>query len=156
MTHSITPAAPADIPTLIDLMAEFYAESGFPLPVANAQRAFGALLADPRLGAAWIGRTEEGEPTGHVVLTVCYSMEYGGLRGFIDDLFVRPAARGQGVAAALLDAVAADCGVRGVRALHVEVGPENAVAQRVYARSGFVESGHTFLTRPLAAPLHLA
>src|SRR4051812_24823980 len=156
MTHSITPAGPADIPTLIDLMAEFYAESGFPLPVANAGRAFGALLADPRLGAAWIGRTQDDEPTGHVVLTVCYSMEYGGLRGFIDDLFVRPVARGQGVAAALLDAVIADCGVRGVRALHVEAGPENAVAQRVYARSGFVDRGHTFLTRPLAAPLHRA
>lgn len=154
--HHVKRAQPQDIPTLIDLMAEFYAESGFPLPAANARAAFATLLGDPRLGGAWIGWTDDGEPTGHVVLTVCYSMEYGGLRGFVDDLFVRPAARGHGVAAALLDAVAADCGARGVRALHVEVGPENAVAQRVYARSGFVESGHTLLTRPLAAPLHLA
>ena len=154
--HSITPARLQDIPTLIDLMAEFYGESGFPLPVANAQAAFTTLLSDARLGGAWIGWTDDGEPTGHAVLTVCYSMEYGGLRGFVDDLFVRPAARGQGVAAKLLDALAADCAVRGVRALHVEVGPDNAIAQRVYARGGFVDSGHMLLTRPLAAPLHIA
>ena len=154
--HRILPARLDDIPILIDLMAEFYAESGFPLPDANARAAFENLLGDPRLGGAWIGWTDDGEPTGHVVLTVCFSMEYGGLRGFVDDLFVRPAARGQGVAAALLERLAADCVARGVRALHVEAGPDNGIAQRVYARSGFVDSGHMLLTRPLAPPLHVA
>jgi GNAT superfamily N-acetyltransferase len=156
MHHHIHPARPQDIPTLIDLMAEFYAESGFPLPVENARAAFTTLLGDPRLGAAWIGWTDDGEPTGHAVLTVCFSMEYGGLRGFVDDLFVRPSARGHGVAAALMDAVVAECGSRGVRALHVDVGPDNAVAQRVYARSGLVDSGHRLLTRALDTPLHIA
>lgn len=137
-------------------MAEFYAESSFPLPEANARAAFTTLLADPRLGGVWIGWTEDGEPTGHVVLTVCFSMEYGGLRGFIDDLFVRPTARGQGVAAELLAAVLADCDARGVRALHVEVAADNAIARRVYERAGLTDSGHMLLTRPLAAPLHIA
>jgi GNAT superfamily N-acetyltransferase len=154
--HLIQPARLDDIPTLIELMAEFYAESAFPLPVENARAAFTTLLGDPRLGAAWIGWTDDGEPTGHVVLTVCFSMEFGGLRGFIDDLFVRPSARGQGVAAALLDAVVTECAARGVRALNVEVGPDNDTAQRVYARSGLTDSGHLLFTRPLAAPLHIA
>ena len=43
---------------------------------------------------------------------------------------------------------------RGVRALHVEVGPENDTARRPYARAGYVESGHLFLRLPLAAPVH--
>ena len=154
--HRIDPARFDDIPTLIDLMAEFYAESGFPLPAANARAAFTSLLADTRLGGAWIARTNDGEPIGHVVLTLCFSMEYGGLRGFVDDLFVRPVSRGRGVAATLLETVVADCTARGVRALHVEVGPDNGIAQRVYARSGFVGSGHTLLTRALAPPLHVA
>ena len=154
MTHSITPAGPADIPTLIDLMAEFYAESGFPLPVANARRAFGALLADPRLGAAWIGWTEDGEPTGHVVLTVCYSMEYGGLNAFVDDLFVRKPFRGTGLGTAALTEVRAFCAKRGVRAIHVEPGRENAAAQAVYRRIGFVETNRLHLTLKLADPTH--
>ncbi len=157
------PAGPDDVPALVALMAEFYAEADFPLPAANAARAFAALLADPALGAIWLagggggGGGGDGErPAGYAVLTVGYSMEYGGLRGFVDDLYVRPAARGRGVAAALLASVRRGCAERGVRALHVEVGPDNDAARRVYARAGFADGGHLLLTLPLAPPVHAA
>lgn len=94
------------------------------------------------------------EPAGFVVLTVSFSMEYGGLRGFVDDLYVRPASRGRGLAARGLDAVRRAAVARGVRALHVEVGPENDAARRLYARSGFADGGRLLLTLPLAAPVH--
>lgn len=153
MALQIRPARQADIPTLVRLMSAFYAESDFPLPVAPATAAFQALLADPRHGGAWLAELD-GVPVGHVVLTLCFSMEYGGLRGFIDDLYVEPTARGQGTGAALLAAARAGAVDRGVRALHVEVGPENQTARRLYARAGYVESGHLFLSLPLAAPVH--
>jgi GNAT superfamily N-acetyltransferase len=153
MTFDIRPATATDIPALVALMTTFYAESEFVLPAEPATRAFEALLADPRLGAAWLALVN-GAPAGHAVLTVCFSMEYGGLRGFVDDLYVRPDARGRGVGAALLDAIRAAAVARGVRALHVETGPDNATARRLYARAGYVESGHLFLSLPLAAPVH--
>ena len=149
----VTAATRDDIPTLIELMGEFYAESGFPLPVVNARRAFETLLSDPRLGGVWIATTDEG-PAGYVVLTLAFGMEYGGLRGFIDDLFVRPRVRGRGVAAALLAAMTEDCRARGVRSLNVEVGPENDAGRSVYARAGFEDTGRLLLARALAAPLH--
>ena len=153
MTVQIRPATEADIPTLVALMTAFYAESDFPLPVGPATRSFEALLADPRLGGVWVA--EEGDAAiGHAVLTLCFSMEYGGLRGFIDDLYVRPEARGHGAGAALLAAVRTAAVARGVRALHVEVGPDNFTARRLYARAGYAESGHLFLSLPLAAPVH--
>ena len=144
-----------DIPTLIELMAEFYAESDFPLPSANARHAFEHLLSDPRLGGVWIATTDEGA-VGYVVLAVAFGMEYGGLRGFIDDLFVRPSARGRGIANALLEAMTADCVARGVRALSVEVGPDDDAARRVYARAGLTDSGRLLLSGALAPPLHEA
>jgi len=147
------PASRDDVPTLVALMQTFYAESDFPLPAAAAAAAFAALLADPRLGGAWLAE-DGGEAVGHVVLTVCFSMEYGGLRGFIDDFYVRPSARGRGAGAALLAAAREGAVERGVRALHVEVGPDNAIARRVYGRAGYGESGHLFLSLPLAAPVH--
>ena len=146
-------AGPADVPTLVALMTEFYAEADFPLPAAPATRAFAALLAAPQLGAVWLGEAG-GAPVGYAVLTLAFSMEYGGLRGFVDDLYVRPEARGRGVAAALLGAVREACGELGVRSLHVEVGPDNATARGVYTRAGFADSGHLLLTMPLAAPVH--
>ena len=142
-----------DVHTLIELMGEFYAEANFPLPEANARRAFEQLLGDPRLGGIWIATTDEG-PAGYVVLTLAFGMEFGGLRGFVDDLYVRPSARGHGVAAALLDAMLADCANRGVRSLNVEVGHDNDVARRVYARIGLEDSGRLLLSRALAPALH--
>jgi GNAT superfamily N-acetyltransferase len=95
MTLEIRRATATDVATFVTLMTAFYAESEFPLPPDPATRAFEALLADPRLGGAWLAEVG-GLAVGHIVLTVCFSMEYGGLRGFIDDLYVRPGARGQG------------------------------------------------------------
>lgn len=155
MAPYIRPATDADTPALVALMTSFYAEADFPLPAGPAARAFQHLLADPRLGGVWLAEAA-GEAIGHAVLTVCFSMEYGGLRGFLDDLYVLPAARGRGTGAALLAAVRTEAAARGVRALHVEVGPENATARRLYMRAGYADSGHLFLTLPLAAPVHAA
>ncbi len=154
MTPTIRAATAADVPALVALMTDFYSEAGFALPSAPAERAFRALLADPGFGAVWLA--EDGlAAVGHVVLTVSFSMEYGGLRGSIDDLYVRPQARGRGIAATLLTTVRAACVQRGVRALHVEVDPENAAVRRLYGQAGYVGSGHLLLTLPLAAPVHV-
>ena len=143
----------ADIPALVALMGEFYAEAGFPLPTDAATRAFGTLIADPALGAVWL-LEHDGEPAGYVVLTLCYAMEYGGLRGFVDDLFVREPARGRGLGGEAMREVRRAAVERGVRALQVEVGPANDPARRLYERSGFQENGRLLLTLPLAPAVH--
>jgi ribosomal protein S18 acetylase RimI-like enzyme len=153
VNRRVRPATPEDVPTLVALMSAFYAESDYPLPAASATRAFSALLADDRLGGAWLAEFD-GVAVGHVVLTVSFSMEYGGLRGFVDDLYVRPEARRRGVGAALLAAVRASCAARGVRAMLVEVGPDNTGARSLYERAGYADSGHLLLGLALAEPVH--
>ena len=95
----------------------------------------------------------DGHPAGFVVLTVSFSMEYGGLRGFVDDFFVAPQYRNRGLGHAALEEVKRACRRRGVRALMVETGPDNDAALNAYRRAGFVDSGHCLLTLPLAEPL---
>ena len=99
MPFAIRLATEADIPALVALMTDFYAESDFVLPDTAATRAFSALFASPALGSVWLAE-DSGVPVGHIVLAMSFSMEYGGLRGFIDDLYVRPTARGQWARAA--------------------------------------------------------
>lgn len=147
-------ASEADVPTLVALMSDFYAESNFPLPVASATRTFAALLAAPHLGAVWIAELDA-MPVGHVVMTVAFSMEYGGLRGFIDDLYVRPPARGGGIGMALLTAVRDHATARGLRALCVETGLADHPARSLYMRAGYIDSQHALLVQPLASPVHL-
>ncbi len=118
-----------------------------------AARTFGQMLAMPTLGRVWLLEADA-QPAGYIALTLSFSMEYGGLRGFVDDLFVRQPYRGRGLATAALAEVRRACATLDVRALHVEVGPENDPALRVYQRLGLADTGRLLLTLPLAAPLH--
>ena len=129
------------------MMREFYAGSGLALDAARARGAFATLVGSPRLGRVWLAE-QEGAPAGYVVLTVCYGMQYGALRGFVDDLYVRPAARRRGVGGALVAAVRRACAERGLRALLVEVGAGNDAALRLYRRYGFVGTAHLLMINP--------
>ncbi len=153
MLPQVRQAQLADIAVLIDLMSEFYGEAGYPLPRRNATQAFEALLADPRLGAVLIVNAD-GVDTGYLVLTFGYSMEYGGLRAFVDDLYVRTSERGKGLGGTLLRAARARCIGDGVRALLVETGLDGHPARRLYLREGFGDSGRALLTQKLSTPLH--
>lgn len=142
-----------DVPLLVTLMREFYAEAAFELPTAQAARTFERLLSAPELGAIWLMQSD-GEPAGFVVLTVAFSMEYGALRGFVDDLFVAPRFRRLGLATAGLAAVKRSCAERGVSALLVETSLANDPAMHTYRKSGFEENGRLLLSMPLAAAVH--
>ena len=135
MATTVRNAAQADIPALVDLMQEFYAEAGYPLDRGWAAASFSALLSDDSRGAAWVV-SHDTEPAGYVVLTVRFSMEYGGLDAFIDDLFVRLPFRRRGLGRAALDALFGECERRGVLAVHVEVGADNGAAKALYRGYG--------------------
>jgi GNAT superfamily N-acetyltransferase len=145
------PATAADIPALVSLMEEFYAEASFPLDRAWAGASFEALFREPSRGAVWL-LLDAGRVAGHVVLTTRFSMEHGGLDAFIDDLFVRPAHRRRGLARAGLEALFAECKRRGVLAIHVEVGDRNAPARALYGSFGLAPrtDGRVLLTTTLA------
>jgi GNAT superfamily N-acetyltransferase len=134
-------------------MAEFYAESGYPLNRQRAEAAFSDLLADPRLGRVWLIEAQ-GRPVGYVVLTLGYSLEYGGRDAFVDDLFIREGFRGQGLGTAALEIVRTACTELGARALHLEVGRDNDPAKALYRRAGFVDTDRQLLTLRLADPTH--
>jgi len=124
-----------DIPILVELMHAFYAEASFPLDRAWAARAFANLIAEPARGAVWLIDVD-GDMVGHVVLSVRFTMEFGGLSAYIDDLFVRADCRRHGAASAGLDALVTECRRRGCKSIHVEVDPVNVAAQALYRRYG--------------------
>jgi ribosomal protein S18 acetylase RimI-like enzyme len=144
-------ASVADLDRLVALMAEFYAESGYPLTSQHATRAFAALLADERLGRIWLLQAQ-GADVGYLVVTLGFSMEYGGFDAFVDDLFIQPPFRGAGLGTRALGEARAFCQARGVRALHLEVEPDNTAAQAFYRKTGFASTGRQLLTLRLAVP----
>ena len=143
------PATIEDMPLLVALMTEFYAEAGTPLDPTRAAAAFAALLADDRLGKVWVIQAGH-DDVGYVAVTFSYSMEFGGRNAFLDDLFIQRAFRGAGLGTAALAKVRAFCVERGVRALHLETGRDNDAAQALYRRAGFVVTDRQLLTLVLA------
>lgn len=142
-----------DVPVLVQMMAGFYAESGYVLRRSRATEAFAALLEGPHLGRIWLVAHGPGV-AGYVVVTFSFAMEYGGVIGIVDDFYVRPERRGEGLGTAALAAVRRACAGLGLRALRVEVGGDNAVAQAVYRSAGFEPVDHRLLAVALAEPAH--
>jgi ribosomal protein S18 acetylase RimI-like enzyme len=134
--NSVKPATSADIEELVNLMTEFYRESGYRLNSELSSQALSKLIEDPKLGQVWLLQ-HNNQIAGYVVLTLVFSMEYGGLDAFVDDLFVRSKFRRLGLGRCGLDALLAECRRRGVRAVHIEVGRNNKPAKKLYTKFGF-------------------
>jgi ribosomal protein S18 acetylase RimI-like enzyme len=79
------------------------------------------------------------DPDGRIVgmLTLVLFPIPTGLRAWIEDVVVDDAARGQGVAAALVDAAMARASERGARTVDLTSRPDREAANRLYVRMGF-------------------
>lgn len=139
-----------DVPALVVLMREFYAESSYPLDNEWASGAFRKLLSNPSLGCAWLAGAGRNS-IGHAVLTARYTMEHGASSGYVDDLYVEPGYRRQGIGFALLERLFHECRVRELASVYVEVGQSNRPALALYAKFGLapVTDGRVLLSGPL-------
>jgi GNAT superfamily N-acetyltransferase len=135
-------------------MDEFYAEAGYALDRAHAHEAFAALLADARLGRVWLIQVDAAN-VGYLALTFVYSLEYGGPAAVVEDFFVQAPYRNTGLGRAAMATVRAYCAEARIRAISVEVGGDNAVAQSVYRGAGFTAVDRQLMTLELATPTHL-
>ena len=138
---------------LVDLMTDFYRESAFSLQPGAAKAAFEQLLNDPTLGRIWICE-QDGEAIGYVVLTLGFSMEYGGRDAFVDNLFIRRGLRGKGMGGQLLDTLIGECTRLNVRALHLEVGRANYKAFAFYRSCGFQDNDRQLLILKPGKAIH--
>ena len=146
MSASFRPAALSDLETLIDLVRAFYEEDGTPFDAAAARTALRGLFADAESGVAFL--IENGaEALGYLVVTFGYSLEFLGRDAFVDELYVRPQARGQGLGREALRIAEQACREHGVRALHLEVRRGNAPAQGLYHAAGFEDREHYLMTK---------
>jgi GNAT superfamily N-acetyltransferase len=113
MQTAIQRAAPGDLPHLVELMARFYAEEGYPFSRRSRRRALEQLLGDECFGAAWVFRRQR-EVVGFLVVTFGFSLEFGGRDAFVDELYVMEAHRNQGLGSRALRVATAHCRRRGV------------------------------------------
>ncbi|HME71862.1 MAG TPA: GNAT family N-acetyltransferase, partial [Myxococcota bacterium] len=129
-----------------ELSAELYRLEGLAAQDVGRERAMAELIAHPELGAAWLIRAD-GCVAGYVVLTVCYSLEFHGRFGLLDELYLEEAWRGKGTGKAALAFVDDECRQRGLKAVRLEVGHANARALELYRRSGYRVAERHLMTK---------
>lgn len=94
-----------------------------------------ALIADPEQGSLFVA-AEGTELIGFAALGWKWASTRGARIGVMEDLYVSEAARGRGVADALIEACVERCRERRAPVLEWLTAPDNRRAQRVYERTG--------------------
>ncbi len=136
MSAALHLAKPEHLGALLPLVAAFHLEAGIDSSDAQREAAIAPLLEGIPYGAVYIiGPTRA--PIGYIVVTFTWSVEFGGMDGFVDEIYIRPAVRGRGIATEVLTELPKTLGEAGIKAIHLEVDRENEAAQRLYARARF-------------------
>ncbi|WP_299637276.1 N-acetyltransferase [uncultured Ruegeria sp.] len=136
MSAALRLARPEDLDRLMALVTAFHTEAGLAQDPDQTRNALTPLLEGIPHGCVYLigpGRA----PLGYIILTFGWSVEFGGMDGFVDEIYIRPAVRGRGIATEVLLALPKALSEAGLTALHLEVDRNNEAAQNIYLRTGF-------------------
>ncbi|MGX9353852.1 GNAT family N-acetyltransferase [Roseobacteraceae bacterium S113] len=149
MSAALHLAKPEHLEKLLELAGRFAEEMKLPSDETTRRAGLAPLLDGSPHGAAYLIGPPRA-PVGYVVVSFGWSVEFGGLDGFLDELFIRPGVRGRGMASEVLVALPKALAGAGLRALHLEVDREDLSTQKLYARAGFrMRERFALMTRPL-------
>lgn len=118
------------------LLFDFNTEFGSPTPGADEFAArFGVLLTREDVLVLLAGSTTE--PSGLAILTLRPTPYSDGPLAQLEELYVRPSLRGQGLGTELLRDAIARVRAQGCEEMHINVDEVDADTRRFYERHGF-------------------
>lgn len=135
-----------ELPTLLELMREFYSQQQIRFDEKMATVAATKLLDSPALGQIYL-IFRGAEMAGYFALTFCFSLEFHGRFALLDELYVREAFRGHHLGTSVIAFAEGVCRQAGLKALRLEVGRENTTAHSFYRACGFIEDARNLFTK---------
>jgi len=146
----IRKATAADVPVLLPLVEAYWRfedlEGFEPDRVAPQLTRF---LSEPRQGAGGIAFAA-GVRLGYLLAVYVFSLEHLGITAEIDEFFVLPSQRGQGIGAVLLDMAEQEFRRVGCTNVSLQLSRHNDSARTFYYRHEYVErSGYELLEKTL-------
>lgn len=154
MSVTIRSATPADVPLVLRLIRELAAYEKLTHEVVATEADLRATLFGEAPRAEVVLASSGGEDVGFALFFHNYSTFLGRPGIYLEDLFVRPEARGKGVGRALLAHLAAEAVARGCGRLEWAVLDWNADAIGFYRRLGARAMDDWTVYRLTGDPLH--
>ncbi|MCH2094223.1 MAG: GNAT family N-acetyltransferase [Rhodobacteraceae bacterium] len=136
MSTALHIARPEHMEKLLLMMSALQRENELDLDDIQRRQALTPVLAGSPHGVVYLIGPERA-PVGYVSIGFGWSMQCGGLSGIVDEIFVRPAVRGRGIATEALTRLAKALKEAGLTALHLEVGADNDRARHLFERAHF-------------------
>lgn len=135
-----------DLPQLLEWMRQNYTADRIEFNPDVARSAWLEVLNHEELGRAWI--IEYGKlQVGYAVLSFGFSLQYKGRDAYLDELYIGPDFRDQGIGKAAMNFLEDYCRSQGIQAIHLEVSRQNVRAQNLYRKVGFQDHDHYLLTK---------
>jgi ribosomal protein S18 acetylase RimI-like enzyme len=144
--YTLRRATPADLPLLLPRTRALQDHESIPISDEALEAALRRLLDDSSLGGAWLIVADE--IVGYAIVTFGYDLEFAGRDAYLTELFVDEAARGRGAGSAALALLDPELRALGVRALHLQVRPDNR-ATHLYERAGFAVIPRWIMSRKM-------
>ncbi|MEQ9260817.1 MAG: GNAT family N-acetyltransferase [Roseovarius sp.] len=132
----LTLAKPEHFDVLIKLVEDFHREEGVESTETTRREGLMPLLEGSPHGAVYIAGPTRA-PIGYAIICFGWSLEFGGLDGFVDEIFIRPGVRGRGIGTEIMLSLPKTLAKAGMRAIHLEVDRENSKARKLYEKMGF-------------------
>jgi GNAT superfamily N-acetyltransferase len=150
MSVDVCPVTAQDIPALMPLVEQYWIfEDIAGFDPARVGRELLRACADPALASGWIAR-EKDMAVGYLLAVYVFSLEHLGLTAEIDEFFVLPSARGQGIGGRMLRIAEAEFERRRCTNVSLQLGKGNEEARVFYRAHGYSErAGFELLDKAL-------
>jgi len=138
----------SDLDQILVLIHDFYQHFEYPYKEAEKRLTLEELFSTPMAGRIWLIQKNQ-NVVGYVYLSFYFSLEFGGRTAFIDELFVLPNYRGQGIGSKVINLIEKRCVELNFKAIHLESEITNKGATTLYLKLGFMDYNRRLLTKKL-------
>ncbi len=131
---------------LLDLIRDYYTFDGLLFDALKQRSALSGLIANSQHGYIWLIELDNAV-VGYMAVCFGYSLEFGGRDAFVDEIYLLPEVRGQGIGTQAIQVMIETCRTNGIQALHLEVSLKNESAVAYYEKSGFERRNFALMSR---------
>lgn len=135
-----------DLPQLVMWMEDYYASANMEFDSDIARAAWLEVFKHEEMGRVWIILSDQLQ-VGYAVLSFGFSLQYKGRDAYLDELYISPDFREQGIGSRTMGFLEDYCRSQGIKAIHLEVTRQNVSAQNLYRKAGYQDHDHYLLTK---------